>query len=128
MRGNSSPLLFFRKNNKVYYEEKEVAVMSCSVGNNNRIRLHFFFFRVIYKEFNERMVTFMDITKSVAKIRLGFHMNMCDVYNVANQLKIISDEKADTLQQRNLVDIFDCMERLGYKNVPKMKKREKGQQ
>lgn len=61
-------------------------------------------------------------------MRLGFHMNMCDVYNVANQLKIISDEKADTLQQRNLVDIFDCMERLGYKNVPKMKKREKGQQ
>ena len=55
-------------------------------------------------------------------------MNMCDVYNVANQLKIISDEKADTLQQRNLVDIFDCMERLGFKNVPKMKKREKGQQ
>ena len=70
----------------------------------------------------------MDITKSVAKMRLGFHMNMCDVYNVANQLKIISDEKADTLQQRNLVDIFDCMERLGYKNVPNMKKREKGQQ
>ena len=84
--------------------------------------------RVISNGFNERMVTFMDITKSVAKMRLGFHMNMWDVYNVANQLKIISDEKADTLQQRNLVDIFDCLERLGYKNVPKMKKREKGQQ
>ena len=74
--------------------------------------------------FNERMVTFMDITKSVAKMRFGFHMNMCDVYNVANQLKIISDEKADTLQQRNLVDICDCLEILGYKNVPKMKKRD----
>ena len=70
----------------------------------------------------------MDITKSVAKIRLGFHMNMCDVYNVANQLKIISDDKADTLQQRNFVDICDCLVRLGYKNVSNMKKREKGQQ
>ena len=103
--------------------------MSCSVGNKNCIRLHFFFFfREICKGFNERMVTFMDITKSVAKIRLGFHMNMCDVYNVANQLKIISDDKADTLQQRNFVDICDCLRRLGYKNVPNMKKREKGQQ
>ena len=84
-----------------------------------------FFLREINKAYYERMVTFMDITKSVAKMRsgsisaestlLGFHMNMCDVYNVANQLKIISDEKADTLQRRNLVDIFDCMERLGYK-------------
>lgn len=67
----------------------------------------------------------MNLPKMITKIRLWFYLQRCDVYNIANQLNMLSDKKADILQQRNLVDMFDCYCRLGYKNVPKMKKRSK---
>ena len=36
----------------------------------------------------------MDITKKVAELRLGYHLNMIDFCNVANQLHLLSDEKS----------------------------------
>lgn len=60
----------------------------------------------------------MDITKAVAKIRLGYHLNMIDVCNVANQLHLMSDEKADLANKNHLKNCFDCYHRLGVK-LPK---------
>lgn len=57
----------------------------------------------------------MDITKAVAKLRLNYHLNMLDVVNVANQLKILSDDKANLLNKDHLKEIIDCYERLGFK-------------
>ena len=36
----------------------------------------------------------MNIVTKVAKLRLNFHATMLDVYNIANQLGILKDEKA----------------------------------
>lgn len=60
----------------------------------------------------------MDITKKVAKLRLGYHLNMINVCNVANQLHLMSDEKADRRNINHAKECFDCYERLGYK-LPK---------
>lgn len=57
----------------------------------------------------------MDITKIVAKIRLGYHLNMIDVVNVANQLHLMGDEKADLANKNHLKKCFDCYDRLGVK-------------
>ena len=48
----------------------------------------------------------MDIVKKVAKMRLNFHASMLDVYNVANQLGILKDDKAEE-------KCFDAMEHMG---------------
>lgn len=60
----------------------------------------------------------MDVTKVVAKLRLGYHLNMLDVCNVANQLHLLSDEKANMKNKNHLKECLDCYERLGY-NLPK---------
>ena len=60
----------------------------------------------------------MDITKTVAKLRLEYHLNMIDFCNVANQLHLLSDEKADLKIKNHLKECLDCYERLGY-NLPK---------
>ena len=57
----------------------------------------------------------MNITKVVAKIRLVYHLNMLDINNVANQLKILSDRDADQNNKHHLKECLDCYERLGYK-------------
>lgn len=60
----------------------------------------------------------MNIVKTVAKLRLGYHLNMIDICNVANQLHLLSDEKADLKNKNHLKECFDCYERLGVK-LPK---------
>ena len=60
----------------------------------------------------------MDVTNVVARLRLGYHLNMIDFYNVANQLNLLSDEKADLKNKNHLKKCLDCYERLGY-NLPK---------
>ena len=56
----------------------------------------------------------MDITKIVAKLRFGYHVNMLDICNVANQIGILKDEKAEEIMKRHTMECFDCLERLGY--------------
>ena len=56
----------------------------------------------------------MDVTKVVARLRLGYHLNMIDFCNVANQLNLLSDEKADLKNKNHLKECLDCYERLGY--------------
>ena len=60
----------------------------------------------------------MDVTKAVAKLRLVYHLNMIDFCNVANQLHLLSDEKADLANKNHCKQCFDCYNRLGYK-LPK---------
>lgn len=55
----------------------------------------------------------MDITKVVAKARLHYHLNMIDICNVANQLHLMSDDKADRANRDHLKNVFDCYGRLG---------------
>ena len=55
----------------------------------------------------------MDITKVVAKARLHYHLNMVDICNVANQLHLMSDEKAERANRDHTKKIFDCYMRLG---------------
>ncbi len=57
----------------------------------------------------------MDITKVVAKLRLSYHLNMIDFCNVANQLHLLSDKKADVKNKNHLKECIDCYVRLGYK-------------
>ena len=52
----------------------------------------------------------MDIVKKVAKMRLNFHASMLDVYNVANQLGILKDDKAE---EKHTMKCFDAMEHMG---------------
>lgn len=58
-------------------------------------------------------VTIMSIVKKVAKMRLMFHANMLDVCNVANQLGILKDEKAEEIMKRHTMECFDAMEHMG---------------
>ena len=60
----------------------------------------------------------MDITKVVAKLRLSYHLNMIDFCNIANQLHLLSDEKAELKNKNHLKKCVDCYGRLGY-NLPK---------
>lgn len=55
----------------------------------------------------------MDITKVVAKARFVYHSNMLDVCNVANQLGILKDEKAEEVMKNHTMQCFDCMRRMG---------------
>jgi hypothetical protein len=65
----------------------------------------------------------MDITKSVAKLRFIYHTNMLDVCNVANQLGLLRDAKAEIVMKKHCFKIFDCLERLGY-DVNSLNKKE----
>ena len=55
----------------------------------------------------------MNIVKKAAKIRLIFHANMLDVCNVANQLGILKDEKAEEIMKYHTMECFDAMEHMG---------------
>lgn len=55
----------------------------------------------------------MDIVKKVAKMRLNFHASMLDVYNVANQLGILKDDKAEEIMKNHTMKCFDAMEHMG---------------
>lgn len=57
----------------------------------------------------------MDITKVVAKARLHYHLNMIDICNVANQLHLMSDDKAERANKEHVRNVFDCYMRLGVK-------------
>lgn len=41
----------------------------------------------------------MNLVTKVAKLRLNFHATMLDVYNIANQLGILKDEKAEEIMK-----------------------------
>lgn len=56
----------------------------------------------------------MDISYAVAKARLNIFSNLLSIVNVANQLHLISDNKAEKLNKINLAESFDALERLGY--------------
>ena len=55
----------------------------------------------------------MSIVKKVAKARLLFHANMLDVCNVANQLGILKDSKAEEVMKKHTIKCFDAMEHMG---------------
>lgn len=66
----------------------------------------------------------MNLPNIVAKIRFYYHANMLDVVNVANQLHILSDEKAEMMNKNHCMTIFnDIFPRLGY-DVSKLMKKE----
>lgn len=56
----------------------------------------------------------MDITKVVAKMRFKYHTNMLDVCNVANQIGLLKDTKAEEKMKNHAMQSLDCLERLGY--------------
>lgn len=60
----------------------------------------------------------MDIVRTIAKLRLGYHLNMIDFCNAANQIHLLSNEKADQRNKNHLKECIDCYERLGY-TMPK---------
>ena len=54
-----------------------------------------------------------DIANVVSRIRLHYHANMLSVVNAANQLHILSDEKAEEINKRHCMTIFaDIIPRL----------------
>ena len=55
----------------------------------------------------------MSIVTKVAKMRLLFHANMLDVCNVANQLGILKDSKAEVVMKGHTMKCFDAMEHMG---------------
>ena len=60
----------------------------------------------------------MSMVKQVAKLRLGYHLNMIDFCNVLGQLHIIRDENLEQKMKHHLKKCLDCYNRLGY-NLPK---------
>lgn len=60
----------------------------------------------------------MSIVTKVAKMRLFFHANMLDVCNVANQLGILKDDKAEEIMKGHTMKCFDAMDHMGL-NVKK---------
>ena len=55
----------------------------------------------------------MSMVTRVAKMRLIFHANMLDVCNVANQLGILKDDKAEEIMKNPTVCCFGAMGHLG---------------
>ena len=49
----------------------------------------------------------MDVAKIVAKVRASYHMNMTSIVNAANQLNLISDEKAEKLNSRHVMILIE---------------------
>ena len=66
----------------------------------------------------------MSIVKKVAKMRLMYHADMLDVCNVANQLGILKDEKAEEVMKGHTMKCFDAMEHMGLDPYSKMHKSE----
>lgn len=63
----------------------------------------------------------MNIVIKVAKLRLNFHATMLDVYNIANQLGILKDEKAEEIMKKHTMKCFDAMEHMGLDPFSKLK-------
>lgn len=55
----------------------------------------------------------MSIVTKVAKMRLNYHATMLDICNVANQLGILKDEKAEEVMKKHTFKCFDAMEHMG---------------
>lgn len=55
----------------------------------------------------------MSIVTKVAKMRLNYHATMLDICNVANQLGILKDEKAEEAMKKHTFKCFDAMEHMG---------------
>lgn len=53
-----------------------------------------------------------DITKKVAKVRFSYHANMLDVCNIANQLCILKDDRAEVLMKDHTMKCMDCLARI----------------
>ena len=66
-----------------------------------------------YEKNNFMEVSIMSIVTRVSKIRLIFHANMLDVCNIANQLGILKDEKAEEVMKNHTMKCFDAMEHMG---------------
>ena len=66
----------------------------------------------------------MSIVTKVAKMRLNFHATMLDVCNVANQLGILKDEKAEVVTKNHTLKCFDAMEHMGLDPYRKLEKSE----
>lgn len=62
----------------------------------------------------------MDIAKTIAKIRFCYHINMFGVYNLANKLGILKDDKAEKFMKKHSIPCVDCLARMGY-DVSKFK-------
>lgn len=75
--------------------------------------------------FNFMEVLNMSIVTKVAKMRLMFHAKMLDVCNIANQLGILKDEKAEEVMKGHTMKCFDAMEHMGLDPYGKLKKSEK---
>lgn len=63
----------------------------------------------------------MNIVTKVAKIEIKFHATMLDVYNIANQLGILKDEKAEEIMKKHTMKCFDAMEHMGLDPFSKLK-------
>lgn len=55
----------------------------------------------------------MNISKRVAIIGLKYHANMLDLCNAANQLKLLSDERAERACRHHVMEALECAGRLG---------------
>lgn len=66
----------------------------------------------------------MSIVTKVAKMRLNYHATMLDICNVANQLGILKDEKAEEVMKKHTFKCFDAMEHMGLDPYGAMKEEE----
>lgn len=66
----------------------------------------------------------MSIVTKVAKMRLNYHATMLDICNVANQLGILTDEKAEEVMKKHTFKCFDAMEHMGLDPYGAMKEEE----
>lgn len=55
----------------------------------------------------------MDLSTKVAIIRFKYHANMLDLCNAANQLKLLSDERAERACKHHVMEALECAGRLG---------------
>lgn len=55
----------------------------------------------------------MNISKRVAIIRFKYHANMLDLCNAANQLKLLSNERAERACKHHTMEALECAGRLG---------------
>lgn len=66
----------------------------------------------------------MSIVTKVAKMRLNYHATMLDICNVANQLGILNDGKAEEVMKKHTFKCFDAMEHMGLDPYRKLEKSE----
>lgn len=55
----------------------------------------------------------MNISKRVSIIRFKYHANMLNLCNAANQLKLLSDERAERACRHHVTEALECAGRLG---------------